>query len=118
MTAVAAEAPASVARRFPEGFYWGVATSSYQIEGAWDEDGKGVSISDTFAQTPGNTHNDDDGDVANDHYRNRLSSAALRNFSGLFSDLEPQSPRAQVLLTGKPAHLQELAPAMRQSDRV
>jgi Glycosyl hydrolase family 1 len=43
MTTGPALGPTSVARRFPDGFYWGVATSSYQIEGAWDEDGKGVS---------------------------------------------------------------------------
>jgi beta-glucosidase len=55
-------------REFPKGFYWGVATASYQIEGAWKEDGKGPSIWDTFAHTPGNMKNGDTGDVAIDHY--------------------------------------------------
>src|SRR5262245_46825117 len=53
---------------FPKGFYWGVATAAYQIEGASDDDGKGKSIWDTYAHTPGKIKNGDTGDVANDHY--------------------------------------------------
>src|SRR5262245_45853918 len=58
----------STSRTFPNGFYWGVATSSYQIEGAWNEDGKGPSIWDTYTHTPGHIKNNDTGDTANDHY--------------------------------------------------
>lgn len=67
----------SAERRFPDGFRWGVATSSYQVEGAWDEDGKGLSIWDTYAHTPGNVKNDDNGDVANDHYHRYAEDVAL-----------------------------------------
>ncbi|MCJ7735551.1 MAG: GH1 family beta-glucosidase [Anaerolineales bacterium] len=53
---------------FPEDFVWGTATASYQIEGAWNEDGKGESIWDRFSHTPGMIDNADTGDIACDHY--------------------------------------------------
>ena len=57
---------------FPPDFLFGVATAAYQIEGAYDTDGRGMSIWDTFSHTPGKTYNGDTGDVADDHY-NRVS---------------------------------------------
>ena len=53
---------------FPEDFVWGVSTASYQIEGAWDQDGKGRSIWDTFSHTPGKIKEGHTGDEACDHY--------------------------------------------------
>ncbi|XP_062969222.1 lactase/phlorizin hydrolase [Cynocephalus volans] len=53
---------------FPEGFIWSAASASYQIEGAWRADGKGLSIWDTFSHTPLKISNDDNGDVACDSY--------------------------------------------------
>ncbi|MGF6508180.1 GH1 family beta-glucosidase [Paraburkholderia sp. 32] len=54
--------------RFNGDFVWGVATSSYQIEGAAHEDGRGPSIWDAFCNVPGNVLNGENGDVACDHY--------------------------------------------------
>ncbi|UZQ83342.1 GH1 family beta-glucosidase [Thermoanaerobacter sp. RKWS2] len=54
--------------KFPKDFVWGVATSSYQIEGAVNEDGRTPSIWDTFSKTEGKTYKGHTGDVACDHY--------------------------------------------------
>lgn len=63
--------------RFPEGFVWGVATASYQIEGAVAEDGRTPSIWDTFSHTPGAILNDDTGDIACEHYHRMPADVAL-----------------------------------------
>src|SRR5262245_44122219 len=73
----------STTREFPKGFYWGVGTSSYQIEAAWNEDGKGLSIWDTYAHKPGNIKNNDTGDVANDHYHRYKEDVALMKNIGV-----------------------------------
>ena len=57
-----------MSKSFPEGFTWGVASASYQIEGAVTEGGRGPSIWDVFSHTPGKVANGDTGDVAIDHY--------------------------------------------------
>ncbi len=53
---------------FPNDFIWGTATAAYQIEGAWNKDGKGESIWDRFCHQDGNILNGDTGDIACDHY--------------------------------------------------
>jgi beta-glucosidase len=68
---------------FPNDFVWGAATASYQIEGAWQSDGKGESIWDRFSHTPGKIENGDTGDVAADHYRRWREDVALMRELGL-----------------------------------
>jgi beta-glucosidase len=70
---------------FPKGFFWGTATASYQIEGAWNEDGKGESIWDRFAHTPGKVKNGDTGDVACDSYHRWREDIALMQAMNLNS---------------------------------
>ncbi|GAB3436149.1 GH1 family beta-glucosidase [Phycicoccus ginsengisoli] len=62
---------------FPEDFTWGVATSSYQIEGATKEDGRGPSIWDTFSGTPGRVVDGDTGEVAVEHFHRYEQDVAL-----------------------------------------
>ena len=63
--------------QFPEGFAWGTATASYQIEGAVAEDGRAPSIWDTFSHTPGKVQDGDTGDVADDHYHRYAEDVEL-----------------------------------------
>ena len=62
---------------FGADFLWGTATASYQIEGSPEADGKGPSIWDTFAHTPGKILDASTGDVACDHYRRMPEDVAL-----------------------------------------
>jgi beta-glucosidase len=68
---------------FPENFIWGAATSSYQIEGAWNKDGKGESIWDRFSHTPGKIEDGSTGDVACGHYHRWREDVALMKEIGL-----------------------------------
>jgi beta-glucosidase len=62
---------------FPKDFYWGAATAAYQIEGAWNEDGKGESIWDRMSHTSGKIENGHTGDVACDHYHRYKEDISL-----------------------------------------
>ncbi|WP_432925521.1 GH1 family beta-glucosidase [Microbispora sp. CA-135349] len=64
-------------------FLWGTATASYQIEGAVTEDGRGLSIWDTFSHTPGKVRDGHTGDVACDHYHRHTEDIALMTGLGV-----------------------------------
>jgi beta-glucosidase len=98
---------ALTATGFPADFAWGSATAAYQIEGAYNEDGKGESIWDRFAHTPGRIMDGTTGEVACDHYHRwredldllaQLKHRAYR-FSIAWSRVLPEG-RGQVNLRG------------------
>jgi len=64
-------------KQFPDNFLWGMATASYQVEGAWNEDGKGESIWDRYAHQPGHIKGGDTGDIACDQYHRFLDDIAI-----------------------------------------
>lgn len=69
--------------KFPENFLWGSATSAYQIEGAYNADGKGPSIWDTFSHLPGKTFRGHTGDIAVDHYHRFAEDVRIMRDLGL-----------------------------------
>src|SRR5699024_2934175 len=68
---------------FPEDFLWGSASAAYQVEGAWNEDGKGVSVWDEFVRIPNKTFKGTNGNVAVDHYHRYKEDIALMAEQGL-----------------------------------
>lgn len=70
-------------KEFPKGFVWGASTSAYQIEGAYNIDGKGPSIWDAFSSIPGKTNKGETGQVSGDHYHRFREDVALMKEIGL-----------------------------------
>lgn len=92
-----------VAFQFPRDFVWGAATAAYQIEGAWNEDGKGESIWDHFTHTVGRVKGADTGDVACDSYHLYKEDVAIAKQMNLGSYRFSISwPRIQPSGSGKP----------------
>ena len=69
--------------KFPKGFVWGAATSSYQIEGAAYHDGGGESVWDMMGHQAGKIANGDTGEIACDHYRRYKDDVAMMSGIGL-----------------------------------
>lgn len=69
--------------QFPQDFLWGSASAAYQVEGAWQEGGKGKSVWDEFVRIPGKTFKGTNGDVAVDHYHRFKEDVALMAEQGL-----------------------------------
>ena len=69
--------------QFPKDFLWGASTASYQIEGAWNEDGKGLSVWDIFCEKQGAVKNGENGHIACDHYHRYKDDVALMKKLGL-----------------------------------
>jgi len=72
-----------MSKGFPKSFLWGAAAASYQIEGAWNEDGKGPSIWDEFCHRGGKVWGGHSGDVACDHYHRWKEDVAIMKELGL-----------------------------------
>jgi beta-glucosidase len=90
---------------FPDDFLWGAATAAFQVEGAWQEDGKGESIWDRFTHTTGKIRGAATADVSCDHYHRYPEDIAILKRLRLKSYRFSISwPRIQPTGTGAPNH--------------
>lgn len=88
---------------FPKDFTWGAAAASYQIEGAWNEDGKGLSVWDMFSRQPGKVAEGHTGQIACDHYHRYPEDVSHMRTIGLHAyRLSTSWPRIQPTGVGKP----------------
>lgn len=77
MSALSLELQPNMTRTFPDQFLWGSATAAYQVEGAVNTDGRGLSIWDQFCRTPGKIEDGSSGDLACDHYHRYRDDISL-----------------------------------------
>ena len=75
--------PPGAPRAFPQDFLWGTATAAYQVEGAVHADGRGTSVWDTFAHTPGKTYDGQTADIADDDFHLYKKDVALMKDLGV-----------------------------------
>jgi beta-glucosidase len=89
--------------RFPDGFKWGCATASYQVEGGVHEGGRGPSIWDTFSHIPGKVYKNQTGDVADDDYhRYKEDIGLLKSLGATVYRFSVAWPRIFPQGTGQP----------------
>ncbi|MDS4040449.1 MAG: GH1 family beta-glucosidase [Candidatus Competibacter sp.] len=72
-------------KKLPDSFLWGAATAAYQVEGGYQQDGKGLSIWDVYSHLPGTTYMGTNGDIAADHYNRYREDVRLMAEMGLQS---------------------------------
>merc|ERR1711953_1091566 len=89
-----------LAGKFPDNFKWSFATAAYQIEGAWNADGKGKNIWDTFSQKAGNVQNNDTGNDACKSYYNMVRDVSNMKSLGV-KDYRFSLSWARLCPTGK-----------------
>ncbi|MGZ7234587.1 family 1 glycosylhydrolase, partial [Streptococcus pyogenes] len=67
----------NIVSNLSQDFLWGSASAAYQVEGAWNEDGKSPSVWDNYVRIPGTTFKGTTGDIAVDHYHRYKEDVAL-----------------------------------------
>jgi beta-glucosidase len=108
--------------QFPDGFLWGMATAAFQVEGAWNEDGKGESIWDRSTHTVGKVKGGATADVSCDEYhRYREDIAILKQLHQKSYRFSISWPRIQPTGVGAPNpkgldHYSRLADALLEAN--